>query len=65
MDKEHCMKELDEGIKVRDVGRYLLPDISPLPFNYWRLIEIIWSKEHCVKESLGKLNSAGYTEGRN
>lgn len=41
MDKEHCMKELDEGIKVRDVGRYLLPDISPLPFNYWRLIEII------------------------
>lgn len=43
------MQELDEGIKVRDVGRPLLPNIRPLPFNYWRLVEDIWLREYGIR----------------
>lgn len=56
---------MDEGIKVREVGRPLLPGIRPLSFKYWGSIEDIWSGEYRIKESFGKLSSVGYAEGRN
>lgn len=38
---ETLYREMDEGIKVREVGRLSVPSIRLLSFKYWRVIEDI------------------------